>query len=1195
MRLKQLKLAGFKSFANPTTFHFKHTITAIVGPNGCGKSNVIDAVRWVLGESSAKQLRGGAMSDVIFAGSQEKSAKSLASVELVFEHTQGDDAGRGGINHALNLYHELSVRRQITKDGKSDYFINGTKVRRRDVVDVFLGTGLGARSYAVIEQGMIGRIIDANAMQLREFIEEASGVSRYQNRREETQRQLDIATDNLSRLKDMTSELTAQQKRLEKQAKTAKQAQEFQQHIDKINQQLLVNEHFSLYQKRQQLEKEYQLINQNLEKKQQIIEHLTHQQKQILTQNYEQQIAQQEQQNQYQRHWQQQHETQTLFNQQNNLLNEQQSKIVELNTQDNELTNQILHIQSELEQNQKNLTDLPNQLEKIQQQLSNYKQQTQDLTLTRQKIANQISQLHKDKQELDKQQAINDNLLKTNQQQLVKIKNQQKQHEQQYQKWQEKQQQIDENDDTEQSLSEIFDKISAIENRVINRQEQIAEQMDEVESLKCQHQQAEQQIEKWQTEQDTLQKLLNHQEQFLKKLKQNQKVDNNFPLLIERLELSEKGKTFSKMFDELLPILTKWTVANFDDLANVSAQSFLNNELLLKNIDSQSQTLDFLRQSDWVLLNDLLLTPNLPMFHKIWCCQSVLNVTDVVDILPKIADNWLLFSTQQGDFWLFSAYFCVNLYQTSQNNEQIPNITQRFSQQHRIDELQDLIEKQHLPLNRLKQRLQEATVSLQEWQAQDQAERQTIAQLNEQKQKLNTQKLEKQHQQNHLQSEKNRLDEQQKHLNKELSEIEQIIQQFTDKEQEIKQKLAEIQPVLGEAIHERESFDSQLNQAIAEQKRQESVVNELTIALTKGQLQRQHQADNQQKLQQQQRQIKTQIEQLNQSVASLQQQLPTLTEQLASFDEKLTQSEEKLQEITAELAECERQKQQLQQQLDQTQSEYQAEQQAFYALDTQMALIKQSSEQVAVKIIEQKLIIDEFDENQLLADDEVGRLQRQQQHFQQKLSNLGAVNYSAVAELEEVNSRLSPMDEQIVDLTASMDTLRKAIAEIDSQTKQLFMNMLKEVNSELNHLFQQVFGGGQAQLVLADDDSGKGWQAGLELMAQPKGKKNSRLALLSGGEKTLTALSLVFAIFKQQPAPFCVLDEVDAPLDDANVERFTNLIKDLAKDVQFIFISHNKLSMQIADDLKGVTMPTAGISKLVSVDMKDVAKYLENG
>ena len=188
MRLKSLKLAGFKSFANPTTFTFRHGITAIVGPNGCGKSNVIDAIRWVLGETSAKQLRGGAMSDVIFAGTQDKAAKSVASVELTFEHTQDEQTG---IRHELNLYHELSVRRQVNKEGRSDYFINGTRARRRDVVDVFLGTGLGARSYAVIEQGMIGRIVESSPMQLREFIEEAAGVSRYQARRIETQKKLE--------------------------------------------------------------------------------------------------------------------------------------------------------------------------------------------------------------------------------------------------------------------------------------------------------------------------------------------------------------------------------------------------------------------------------------------------------------------------------------------------------------------------------------------------------------------------------------------------------------------------------------------------------------------------------------------------------------------------------------------------------------------------------------------------------------------------------------------------------------------------------------------------------------------------------------------------------------------------------------------------------------------------------------------
>ena len=237
MRLKSLKLAGFKSFANPTTFTFRHGITAIVGPNGCGKSNVIDAIRWVLGESSAKQLRGGAMSDVIFAGTDSKAAKSVASVELTIEHTQDEATG---IRHELNLYQELSIRRQVNRDGKSDYFINGTRCRRRDVIDVFLGTGLGSRSYAVIEQGMIGRIVDSSPLQLREFIEEAAGVSRYQARREETQKKLVTTADNLARLDDMRSELARQQKTLARQAASAQAYQGLKDELSDVQQKLAI-------------------------------------------------------------------------------------------------------------------------------------------------------------------------------------------------------------------------------------------------------------------------------------------------------------------------------------------------------------------------------------------------------------------------------------------------------------------------------------------------------------------------------------------------------------------------------------------------------------------------------------------------------------------------------------------------------------------------------------------------------------------------------------------------------------------------------------------------------------------------------------------------------------------------------------------------------------------------------------------
>ncbi|OAV31200.1 Chromosome partition protein smc [Moraxella catarrhalis] len=244
MRLKSLKLAGFKSFANPTTFTFRHDITAIVGPNGCGKSNVIDAIRWVLGETSAKQLRGGAMSDVIFAGVEGRAAKSLASVELIFEHTQDETHG---IRHELNLYQELSLRRQVTKEGKSDYFINGQRVRRRDVVDVFLGTGLGARSYAVIEQGMIGRIVESSPMQLREFIEEGAGVSRYQARRAETEKKLGETQDNLKRLSDLQGELKKQHKTLIRQAQSAKQYQALNDELKTLQKEELIRRLFEAW------------------------------------------------------------------------------------------------------------------------------------------------------------------------------------------------------------------------------------------------------------------------------------------------------------------------------------------------------------------------------------------------------------------------------------------------------------------------------------------------------------------------------------------------------------------------------------------------------------------------------------------------------------------------------------------------------------------------------------------------------------------------------------------------------------------------------------------------------------------------------------------------------------------------------------------------------------------------------------
>lgn len=1180
MRLKQLKLAGFKSFANPTTFHFKHTITAIVGPNGCGKSNVIDAVRWVLGESSAKQLRGGAMSDVIFAGSQDKAGKSLASVELVFEHTQADEHGRGGINHPLNLYHELSVRRQITKDGKSDYFINGTKVRRRDVVDIFLGTGLGARSYAVIEQGMIGRIIDANAQQLREFIEEASGVSRYQSRKEETEKQLQTASDNLNRLNDMSLELTTQQKRLEKQAKTAQKAQEYQQKIEQISKQLITHEYLSLQKEKNELKQNYQKHQQQLESFHEQQQNLQLEQKNLITQSHEQQILQQEQQNHYQRQWQTRHESQLLFNQQQNTLTEHQAKITLLNEEQQQLVKQIQNTQTDLEARQATINNLPDELEKIKTQLEKYKQENQILQQQRQSHANQISQLHKDKQEQEKQLAICENTLKNNQQQFNKILQQQQNHTQKGAQLA-KQQEMLGDDDNEQLLAELSEKSQRLENQIIERQEQLEEQTDLVDSLKTQLNNYQQQKQSWQTEQNTLYDLLSKQNQFLQKIKQNQISNQNLPLLIEKLQLSEQGKQFAKQLDELLSIFSKWTLLDKQNFAQLTGQF---SSFFCENSTSTPQNLS----ENWVILQTLFDNPVLPVLQNIYFNLDPVALETIPDILENIDSHWLLVQTDEQEIWLFSSYFCINFNQLHQS-EHTAEIGQRFSHQLRIDTLQDLLDKQATPLEKLNKRLQEELVSLQEWQAQDKNQRQELKQLSDKIQQLKHKSISLTHQKEQFQKDKIRLDEEARLLENDKQDVQKRLESEQQKLDEIKQNLAEIAPVLSDMIKQREQFDQQIAQSLASQKQQENSVNELTIALTKEQLQCQHEQESLSKLHNQSKQNAMQVLQLQNLVASLETNLPSLAQQLEVMEEKLLDCEENLQYTNEKLAQLEQQKSQIQQKIEMLQNTYQGEQQVFYTLETKLALCEQKIEQLLVKIANFDINVATVDSSSLLTMQSFSALQLEQSQLQQKLEQLGAVNYSAVAELDEVNERLLPLQTQMQDLTASIDKLRQAISEIDEQTKQLFMTMLNQVNFELNQLFNQVFGGGQAQLVLSEDS----WQSGLELMAQPKGKKNSRLALLSGGEKTLTALSLVFAIFKQQPAPFCVLDEVDAPLDDANVERFTNLIKDLAKDVQFIFISHNKLAMQVADDLKGITMPTAGISTLVSVDMKDIGKYLD--
>ena len=685
----------------------------------------------------------------------------------------------------------------------------------------------------------------------------------------------------------------------------------------------------------------------------------------------------------------------------------------------------------------------------------------------------------------------------------------------------------------------------------------------------------------------------------------NQEHTSSLPKLISQLQLTETGKGYANIFDTLVTVFAKWSIAADQDFAQIIHDHavFIDNQSTLANISKNNPANSQLIEG-CLPLSALIAAPNLAIFQQVWISATPLDWAEVqdkglLDSLPT--GDWLLVQTSAQQLILCNQQLLINLSHLLHEGQQVISFSQQLMNEARIGQLDEHLAQQQPQLQRLANRLQQARVSLQEWQAQDRTARNQLLSLTQQQQQCQQQKLQQQY---HYQSALDKLNQDKKRLDSDSERLQQEGRDFADKLQQEQQRfyelsktLSHLQPQLHQQISERQSLDERLNQFASQQRELEQQQNRITQTLATGQLQITASEQQLAKAWQDQARFTSEQQLLSHKISEQQARLPQLQQQLAVDSTQLQAANDSVTQLTMTLKTMETEVQQAQLGVQESQQQLSQLQQQYHTTDTAWALAKQNVALIGEQLTSRKIAVPKTDDIELLGSPKREQLQRQLEQLASQLLNLGAVNHAAVAELSEVNSRLAPLAEQISDLTASIDKLQLAIQQIDSQTKQLFMDMLTQVNIELNKLFTQVFGGGQAKLVLSDhtndkDGSGKGWQSGLELMAQPKGKKNSRLALLSGGEKTLTALSLIFAIFKQQPAPFCVLDEVDAPLDDANVARFTRLIEQLAKDVQFVFISHNKLAMQIADELKGVTMPTAGVSKLVSVDMAEMEAYL---
>ncbi|CAM4308837.1 chromosome segregation protein SMC [Acinetobacter dispersus] len=1163
MRLSSLKLSGFKSFADSTTLHFKANRTAVVGPNGCGKSNVIDAIRWVMGESNARQLRGGSMQDVIFTGTAKRKPVGVASVELRFDNTYGKLGG------AYNAYSELVVRRQVTREGKSEYFLNGTRCRRRDITDIFLGTGLGPRSYAVIEQGMINRLVDAKPEEMRVFIEEAAGVSRYQARRRETLQHLEHTEQNLARLDDIAAELKSQLRSLKRQSEAAIQYKTLEGQIRTLKIEILSFQANQSQKLQQEYTVEMTTLGENFKlvrSESQTIEHDLE-----ATSALFQRLIQQS--SPLQHEWQQAEkklselkmtleQKQSLFQQNStSLLQLEQQKVqtkerlqlselqVEtLSTQFDEQNESLLALEQQTQTAEQNFTDVQVQHKQAQQQFEQLKTQVDQQQQKKLQMAAQIEQLGKNVLRIEQQK-------QTLQTQTTQIR---------------AQVQDDEQAQLEQLQQQLQLEIVELEAAIEQLQHDVQTQQDQQQSNKTNLQSLKTEIQVLLAEQKNLNQLV---------AKQSPKHDQNAVRLMQSLRLSTQAKAHANIIEKFL---AKWLQAHLLD----GEQSF--QEGVARQLKTESPLQSYNRSSP------LLKREGLPPFIKegwggfngylsdwIEAPQSSLwaNVAVAENLAIALAHQTELQQTQSiltldgyhvGADWVIALHYDEES-QTAQgmlsHQVRLEEIEQQLAQkQPELLDLEHQFSQQHETLQLQQQRLQQQQQSLKQKQKELQQLDVQIAKLQSTAQAfvLQQQQLADQLKQLDMQLEEDAMqrDDLEIDLHALAIKLEAVLPNYKTLQfqvENLNEQLDEQQQQLSQQLQQRENLRRQTSQA-----NQQIELLEKDISFLKTQY----------------RQIIEQIEQAKKFVDPIQLELPNLESQ---FHEQFQQTE-KLQktwnEWQLELNQVQEQQQQLTEQRHLAQ---QKDEQVREQLE-QKRLAWQAAKSDREHYLEQlkELNAEALSDLSIEIKDHQQKLEKAQQQFEK----IGAVNLAASLEYEEVSQRFDELSHQMQDLQNTVDQLKDAMKSIDQETRKLFMTTFDQVNQELQLLFPKVFGGGEATLSLEDD-----WQSGVKLMARPPGKRNSSLALLSGGEKTLTALALVFAIFRLNPAPFCVLDEVDAPLDDANVQRYCNLVKELSEQVQFIYITHNKLAMTMATDLLGVTMPEPGTSKLVTVDLEQAKEY----
>lgn len=1165
MRLKHIKLAGFKSFVDPTILPFPSNLVGIVGPNGCGKSNVVDAIRWVMGESSAKQLRGESMDDVIFNGSSARKPVSQAFVELHFDNQDGTIGGE------YASYSNIAIKRLVTRDGQSNYFLNGSKCRRKDIIDVFLGTGLGPRSYSVIEQGMISRFVEAKPEDMRVFLEEAAGVSKYKERRRETETRLRHTRENLDRLQDLREEVSKQLDKLRQQAKAAERYKLLKQEERTLKAQLLVLH--------------WQEMDNQLKSHTGII-----QDSQV---KIEQQVAEQHRIGAELEHTRQQ---QIEFTDE---FNQVQSRYYALGTDIARLEESINHHQQRIQQLQADQVQTEQAWQALKQHLSTDQQRIdqcqQDLEQTEPELTIAVASESTSREILESaEQNMSDW-----QQQWDDINQQANQSLQSAERDQARIQNLEEKIRQAQQRQQRF--LQELQQVNVDKlPPQIAELSEQQQSLQMQveaQQQLLQQLRDQITEQRQINEQVQQQGDQLRADLQIARARQKSLLALQQAAtgsgegsvsqwLSNKQLTNNARLAKQLQIDSGWETA-----VETVLGAYLE-AICVEDFSTSMDDLQTIAQGELTLFDTSVGTAqpspvngDCLQNHVQASCQlgHLLQGVYCVDDLP--AALHLRQRLQQHEsvvtkagIWLGRNWMRVN---RSMDKE-----TSIVARERELSQLLSQIQRDEPQLQALTERLQQGRQQLQDTEQQRDDLQRQLNDVRDQSRQANSQLQIKQ---NALERLQQRLQELQSEIDEQeviIEQSQQTMLQTRDSWQQALQAMEQDEQRKQNVAMQRTQLRDTLEQARSKAHADKERVHQLSMRVENAKTQLHSAQESIARMQQQRQDLSERREQLQQRlqqgdnpIVNLQQELDGLLQQRLNEEVALNTSRQRLETVNAYFTELEKQRETVIEKVENLRAELQQ-----HELNVQTYQVRRSTYLEQLQALNYHL---ETVQENLPADANLAQWQVQLEKMATRIQRLGAINLAAIDECSVQEERKQYLDAQYADLIEAVETLESAIRKIDRETKEKLHDTFDIVNARFKELFPRVFGGGSAYLELTGDDL---LSAGIAVMARPPGKRNSSIHLLSGGEKALTAISLVFAIFELNPAPFCLLDEVDAPLDDSNVNRFCHLVREMSETVQFIFISHNKVAIEMANHLAGVTMHEAGVSRVVAVDVDEAVE-----